>query len=122
MDEHILKEISLNIQWSTFYSLIADKTTNAANREQLVIVYHWIDYEFDVHEDFVSLHELAKTDSQSILHELPKLLNDLHLNVHGMRGKCYDGLVQCLELKVELLSFSQIWSHVQFIRIVLVMH
>ena len=122
MAEHILKEISLNIQQSTFYSLMADETTDAANREQLVMVYHWIDDEYGVHEDFTGHHELAKTDLQSILHELTKSLNDLHLDVHRMRGQYCDGLVQCLKLKVELLSFSQIWSHMQFIPIVMVTH
>ena len=72
MAEHTLKEITLNIQQSTFHSLMADKTTDAANREQLIIVYCWIDDVFGVHEDFVGLHELAKTNSQSKLHELTK--------------------------------------------------
>ena len=38
MTEHILKEISSNIQQSTFHCLMADETTYAANRGQLVIV------------------------------------------------------------------------------------
>ena len=55
MAKHILQEISLNIQKSTFYSLMADETTDAANKEQLVIVYRWMDDEFGVYEDFVGL-------------------------------------------------------------------
>ena len=70
---------------------MTDETTDAANKEQLAIVYRWIDDEFGVHEDFVGLHELGKTYSQSILHELTKSMNDLHLDVHRMRGQCYDG-------------------------------
>ena len=70
-----------------FFSLMADETTDAANKEQLVIVYRWIDDEFGVHEDFVGLRELGKTHSQSILHELTKSMNDLHLDVHRMHGR-----------------------------------
>ena len=44
---------------------MADETTDAANKEQLVIVYRWIDDEFGVHEDFVGLHKLRRTDSVS---------------------------------------------------------
>lgn len=91
MAKHILQEISLIIQKSTFYSLMADETTDAANKEQLVIVYRWIDDEFGVFEDIVGLHELERTDSQSILHELTKSMNDLHLDIHRMCGQCYDG-------------------------------
>lgn len=122
MAKQMLQEISLNIQQSTFYSLMADKTTDAANKEQLVIVYCWIDDEFGVHEDFVGLCELGKTDSQSILHELTKSMNDLHLDVHRMRGQCYDGVSTISGIKAELLSFSQIWNCVPFIPIAMATH
>ena len=42
---------------------MADGTTDAANKEQLVVVYCWIDDEFCVYEEFVGLHELEKTYS-----------------------------------------------------------
>ena len=91
MAKHILEEIASHIQQSTFFSLMADETTDAANKEQLVVVYRWIDDEFTVYEEFVGLHELEKTDSQSIFHELIKSLDELHLDIHRMRGQCYDG-------------------------------
>ncbi|XP_065893694.1 zinc finger MYM-type protein 1-like, partial [Dysidea avara] len=56
MAKRVLSEISFNIQQSTFYSLMADETTDVGNKEQLVVVYRWIDDEFAVHEDFVGLH------------------------------------------------------------------
>ena len=40
MAKCVLSEISSNIQQSTFYSLMADETTDAGNKEQLVIIYH----------------------------------------------------------------------------------
>ena len=101
MAKHILEEIASHIQQSTFFSLMADETTDAANKEQLVVVYRWIDDEFTVYEEFVGLHELEKTDSQSIFHELTKSLDELHLDIHRMRGQCW-------ELKMELLSSLQI--------------
>ena len=63
MAKRVLSEISFNIQQSTFYSLMADETTDVGNKEQLVVVYRWIDDEFAVHEDFVGLRELKKADS-----------------------------------------------------------
>ena len=91
MAKCVLSEIPSNIQQSTFYSLMADETTDAGNKEQLVVVYHWIDDEFAVHEYFVGLRELKKADSQSIFQELTSSMSDLSLDVHRMRGQCYDG-------------------------------
>ena len=88
MAKKILEEIASNIQQSTFFSLMADETTDAANKEQLVVVYRWIADEFCVYEESVGLREL---DSQSIFHELTNSLEKLHLDIHRMRGQCYDG-------------------------------
>jgi len=91
MAKRVLEEISSSIQKSTFFSLMADETTDAANKEQLVIVYRWVDDEFVAHEEFVDLRDLKKADAQSIFHELSESMKDLHLDVHRMCGQCYDG-------------------------------
>ena len=90
MAKRVLEEISSSIQKSTFFSLMADETTDAANKEQLVIVYRRVDDEFVAHEEFVDLRDLKKADAQSIFHELSESMKDLHLDVHRMRGQCYD--------------------------------
>jgi len=64
---------------------MADETTDAANKEQLVIVYRWVDDELVTHKEFVGLWDLRKADAQSIFQK------GLHLDVHRMRGQCYDG-------------------------------
>ena len=119
MAKHVLSEISSNIQQFKFYSLMADETTDAGNKEQLVIVYHWIDNEFAVHEDFVGLHELKKADSQTIFQELTTSMNEIFTD-------CVANVMmrqaRCLEIKVALLSFSQILNKVQLIHTVMVMH
>ena len=91
MAKRVLDEISSSIQKSTFFSLMADETTDAANKEQLVIVYRCVDDEFVAHEELVGLRDLKKADAQLIFHELTESMKDLHLDVHRMRGQCYDG-------------------------------
>jgi len=79
----VLDEVSSNIQKPAFFSLMADETTDAANKEQLVTVYCWVDDELVAHKELVGLRDLKKADARSIFHELTK---DLHLDVHRMRG------------------------------------
>ena len=105
MAKKILEEIASNIQQSTFFSLMADETTDAANKEQLVVVYRWIDDEFCVYEEFVGLRELEKTDSQSIFRELTNSLEELHLIFIECVASVMMGPVQCQGLKMELLRF-----------------
>ena len=75
---------------------MADETTDAANKEQLVIVYCWVDDEFVAHKEFVGLQDLKKADTQSSFHKLNK----------SMMTNTMMGEVQCLELRVVLLSSS----------------
>ena len=88
----VLDEASSNIQKSTFISLMADKTTDAANKEQFVIVYRWVDDELVAIEEFVGLRGLKRADTRSIFYELTESMKDLHLDAHRMRGQCYDGV------------------------------
>lgn len=45
-------DITKRIQKVNFFTLMADEATDACNKEQLVIVFHW----WIVHEDFFGLH------------------------------------------------------------------
>ena len=42
----ILEEISSSIQKANFYTVIADESTDASNKEQVVIVIRWLDKGF----------------------------------------------------------------------------
>ena len=37
---------------------MADEATDASNKEQFVISLRWVDDEFEVHEEFIGLHEI----------------------------------------------------------------
>ena len=37
---------------------MADKLTDASNKEQVVVVIHWVDEGLNMHEDFVRLHQV----------------------------------------------------------------
>ena len=53
-----LRGITANIQKVKFFTILADKSMDAGNKEQLNIVFLWVDEMLLVHEDFVGLHEI----------------------------------------------------------------
>ena len=43
------------------FTILADESTDAGNKEHLTIVFRWVDEMLLVHEDFVGLHEIDNT-------------------------------------------------------------
>ena len=66
----ILREISCNIQEAKIYTIMTDETADVSNTEQLVICFRWVDDNLSIHEDFIGLHPMARTDADSIVQVL----------------------------------------------------
>ena len=88
----LLGDITKRIQKVKFFTLMADETTDAGNKEQLVIVFCWVDENLNVHEDFIGLHEIKVANGDFITDVLKNILVVCNLNVHQLRGQCYDGV------------------------------
>lgn len=47
----LLRGLLVDINRAQWFSLIADKATDASNKQQLTVCIRWVDEEFSVHED-----------------------------------------------------------------------
>ena len=65
------RRILSKITESPFLALMVDETTDISNKEQLVFVIR-TDADFNVHEDFLGMHEMKSTDAES-KHQLSRL-------------------------------------------------
>jgi hypothetical protein len=45
--------------------LLADETTDASNRQQLVVCIRWIDDGLQAHEDFIGLYKIDNTKAST---------------------------------------------------------
>ena len=66
MAMHILRSILKNIKSSSYYSIMADETTDIINKEQFVICIRWVDNDLNANEDFIGLHELSVTNAETL--------------------------------------------------------
>ena len=48
-----LREITVELQSAKYYTIMADQTTDTSNREQLAIVFRYVNDELQTHEEFV---------------------------------------------------------------------
>ena len=61
----ILRDGVESIKNADFHSIMVDETSDVSNKEQAVFCVRWIDLNLFSYEDFLELHEMAKTDAMS---------------------------------------------------------
>ena len=87
----VLRKIAGRLQNASFFTVMADETTDASNVEQVVICLRWVSEKFEVLEEFVGLYKVASTGAEIIYAAITDVLLWLNLAVSKVRGQCYDG-------------------------------
>lgn len=93
MGNAVLRSIVADIRKeSQLFSLIADESRDISNKEQLTCVLRWISRtDLSVHEDFLGMYELEKTDAETITTSLKDILLRCSLTIDDCRWQTYDG-------------------------------
>ena len=93
MGNAVLRSIVADLRKkSQLFSLIADESRDISNKEQLTCVLRWISTtDLSVHEDFLGMYELEKTDAETITTSLKDILLRCNLTIDDCRWQTYDG-------------------------------
>ena len=86
----MMRQISANIQNATFFTIMADETAEVSNKEQLVICIRRVDDFFVIHEDFIEMHPLERTNADQVVAILKNALLRINLNIQRVRWHFYD--------------------------------
>ena len=79
---------------------MADETADVSKKEQLVICIRWVDDSFVMHEDFIGMHPLERTNAVQVVAILKNVpLVRINVNIQRARGLCYDGAASKAEEK-----------------------
>ena len=87
----IIQKIAESLQGSDFFTIMADETTDASNKEQMVICIRWVDNNFEGHKEFIGMHEVDSIDASTLYQVIKDVLLRLNLSITKARGQCYDG-------------------------------
>ena len=70
---------------------MADETGDVSNKEKLDICIRWVDLCFLIHEDFIGMHLLERTNADQVVAILKNALLRINLNFQRALGQFYDG-------------------------------
>ena len=70
---------------------MADETTDVSNKKQLVICICWVDNCFVIHEDFIGMHPLERTNADQVVAILKNALLRINLTIQRVHKQCYHG-------------------------------
>lgn len=88
----VLRDIAAHLRDSSFFTIMADETTDVSNREQVTIILRWVDdNDFSVHEEFVGLYLVPSIGSDMLVSIIKDTLLRFNLPLSKARGQCYDG-------------------------------
>ncbi|XP_066348037.1 uncharacterized protein [Miscanthus floridulus] len=108
--KHIREEIG-----DAKFSILVDKTCDVAEREQMALVFRFVDSHGVLQEPFFDLIHVKNTKAMTLKKELSKVLSSYAFDVQNLRGQGYDGAgnmkgelngLQALFLKRIFASFN----------------
>ena len=91
MAQQVLRQLALGLQSAIFYAIMVDETTDKANKEQVVLVFRWVDDALTAHKEFVGLYLTDSIASKALVAVIKDVLLRMNLKIEHCRGQCYDG-------------------------------
>jgi len=95
----ILRNLVASLHTKPFYIIMADKTTDVSNYEQVVVGFRWVSDTFEIHEEFIGLHVVESIDANTVVSVIKIFFLRLNLSLNKVRGWCYDGAATMAGLK-----------------------
>ena len=77
----VLRELIVPIQAAPFICIMVDETTDAANKEQVVVYLRWVDDIFQVHEIIIGLYDVESTKASAILFVIRDVLKRFNISI-----------------------------------------
>ena len=91
MARHVLNTLIADIKRCGVFSIIADETRDISGIEQFVVCLRWVDNNYLVNEDLISLVDVEQTDSATLTDKLKLLLSANGFYLANCCGQAYDG-------------------------------
>ena len=80
MGLQVLRDDSADLQGSSFLTVMADKTTDSSNWEQVSQIFYQVTQELEVHEEFLGLYHISSIDPDMLTRPIVALLTKFSKN------------------------------------------
>ncbi|XP_008244225.1 PREDICTED: zinc finger MYM-type protein 1-like [Prunus mume] len=85
-----IKKIIMDMD-GAFVSLLVDESPDVSIKEQMAVVFRYVDKKGDIIERFVGIQHVSDTTSNSLKEAIDKLFSREELSISMLRGQGYDG-------------------------------
>ena len=86
----ISRDIASVLKQTSFFAINVDKSTDFANKEQVVICLRWVDDNLHAHEECIGLYEIDNISAATLVHVIKDTLLRMNLSLARTRGQCHD--------------------------------
>ena len=86
----VLRHIAVQIQNAVFFTVMVDEATDCSNKEQVVLVFRWIEEDLVAHEDFIGLYLTDSITAAALVAIIENTLLHMNIKLEHCRGQCYD--------------------------------
>ena len=88
----IVKQLVLEVKESRYYSILADEATYFSMKEQLALIFRFVDRKNNIRQEFVSFLECSYgLSGQSLYRTIKEFLASAGIDISDCRGQDYDG-------------------------------
>ncbi|XP_046983068.1 zinc finger MYM-type protein 1-like [Schistocerca americana] len=91
LSHEILRKLLEDIKRAKYLAIIADETTDIANKEQFSICIRFFDASLEIEEYFLGLYSIQSTTAKPLFDIIIDILRRFDLPTSNCRGQCYDG-------------------------------
>ena len=81
-----------DVKESKYYTILADETTDYSLKEQIGLIFRFVDKSSTIREEFVSILECSYgLSGQSLFKTIKEFLDSNGIDISDCRGQSYDG-------------------------------
>lgn len=78
------------IKNATYFSIMADETTDLSHKEQFSFNFRYVDDMLEIHEVFFGFYETPFTDALTLYNVVTDIFTRFQFSFENLRGQCYD--------------------------------
>ena len=81
--------IAAQIQSAVLFTVMVNEITDCFNKEQVVLVFRWVDDELTAHEEFIGLYLTDSITAAALVGIIEDTLLHLNIKLENCYGQCY---------------------------------
>lgn len=113
----MIEQLKKELNTATSFSVIMDEASDFGHKEQVSVVFQYVDTDYVIQERLVNIECIDSTDADSLVQLLLSSLSKVAQTTDKLIGQCYDGAsnmrghIAGVQAKVRVIQPKAIYTH-----------